>query len=66
MFDCTDVKPFENDIKRLNKEAIYYFVLYENNTVLLERASLINGKPKDIKTEKEKLIRELNELKGKK
>lgn len=50
-------------LKWLNSIAKYYFVLYENNEVLLERASLIEGTTEEIKKEKVFLICELIKLK---
>lgn len=63
VFDTDDVESFENDIKELNKKALYYFVIVDRGSVYLERASLIIGKTEEIRKEKELLIRELNERK---
>lgn len=65
VFDCTDIKPLKNDIKTLYSKAFYYFIIIDNNSVYLERASLIDGKTEDIKKEKDLLIRELSEIKEK-
>ena len=63
VFACEKSNALENGLKWLNTKAQYYFVLYENGVVLLERASLINGKTEDIKKEKDFLISELIKLK---
>lgn len=63
VFICEDSEMLRNEIKTLNKIASYYFVIYENKIVYLERASLILGTEKDIKKEKVFLIRKLNNLK---
>lgn len=50
-------------INNLNKQAKFYFVLYEKENVILERASLIDGTTKEIKKEKIFLINKLNKFK---
>lgn len=56
-------KTLENGLKWLNSKAKYYFIMYENGEVLLERASLILGSPNEINKEKVFLIQELTKLK---
>lgn len=60
----TDVpNRYIEDIKKINAQISYYFVLIEKNTILIERASLVNGDTIEIKKEKAFLIDYLFRLK---
>lgn len=65
VFTCEYSKNLADALKTLNKKALYYFVIYEQKeqTIYLERASLILGNAEDIKQEKDFLMRELIKVK---
>lgn len=63
LFTTNVPQRYLEEIKKLNAQVSYYFVLVDKNTILIERASLINGKTKDIKKEKDFLIDYLFKLK---
>lgn len=65
VFVCPFSNTLENALKALNEKAKFYFVLFENNQVLLERASLILGTTEEIKKEKVFLIHELKNIQEK-